>query len=92
MKQITISDIQRNLHKLSEFDIIEVIDKKRDKVKGYFLDSRYAFYVQDIIQKEKSRKKRDHSPAGALKSYADPDKRSQEEEAWKKSIVKKYSK
>ena len=92
MKQITISDIQRNLHKLNEFDIIEVIDKKRDKIKGYFLDSRYAFYVRDIIQKEKNIKKREHSPAGALKAYADPDKISREKDVWKKSVLKKYSK
>ena len=34
MQQLSISEIQRNLHKLDSFDIIEVIDRKRDKVKG----------------------------------------------------------
>jgi hypothetical protein len=28
MQQLSISEIQRNLHKLDAFDIIEVIDKK----------------------------------------------------------------
>jgi len=42
MQQISISDIQRNLHKLDNFDIVEIIDKKRNQVKGYFIDNKYA--------------------------------------------------
>ena len=47
MQQIGISEIQRNLHKLDNFDIVEVIDKKRDKVKGYFVDKKYAHAIKN---------------------------------------------
>jgi len=46
MQQISISEIQRNLHKLDNFDIIEVVDKKRHKVKGYFVDSKYLSFIK----------------------------------------------
>ena len=41
MQTISISDIQRNLHKLDDFNIVEIVDKKRNQIKGYFLDSSY---------------------------------------------------
>lgn len=47
MQQISISDIQRNLHKLDNFDIIEVVDK--NKIKGYFIDSKYIYIIQQLI-------------------------------------------
>ena len=57
MEQISISEIQRNLHKLDDFDIIEVIDKKRDKIKGYFIESKYASLVEELAQKIQKKKK-----------------------------------
>lgn len=55
MKVISISEIQRNLHKLDGFDIIEIVDKKRNLIKGYFLDSSYKSIVEKLtgIKKEK---------------------------------------
>ena len=50
MQTISISEIQRNLHKLDNFDIIEVVDKKRNQLKGYFLDKKYHGYVEDIVR------------------------------------------
>ncbi len=56
MKTISVSDIQRNLHKLDDFNIVEVVDKKRNKIKGYFLDSSYKALVESIIGKKEVKK------------------------------------
>lgn len=54
MNTISISEIQRNLHKLEGLDIVEVVDKKRHQVKGYFLDKKYHDFVQALVNsKEK---------------------------------------
>jgi len=59
MNTISISEIQRNLHKLDDFDIVEVVDKKRHQVKGYFLDKKYHDAVVELFQiKEKEKQKR----------------------------------
>ncbi len=53
MQTVSVPQIQRNLHQLNEFDIIEIIDKKRNQTKGYFLDSSYKPLIDEIIhQKE----------------------------------------
>ena len=56
MKTISISDIQRNLHKLDNFDIVEIVDKKRHQVKGYFLDKKYHDMVMELFNKENNKK------------------------------------
>ena len=56
MDSISLSDIQRNLHKLNDFDIVELVDKKRKKVKGYFLDSSYKEFVEKLIEEKKRNK------------------------------------
>lgn len=54
MQVISVSQIQRNLHQLDAFDIIEIVDKKRHQTKGYFLDSSYKPLIDKLIhQKEK---------------------------------------
>jgi len=91
MEQISISEIQRSLHKLNDFDIIEVIDKKRNKIKGYFIESKYASLVEELAQKVK-KKKEEHrkSLRGALSEYADPSKIKDEEGAWQRHVIEKY--
>jgi len=59
MNTISISDIQRNLHKLEHFDIVEVVDKKRHKVKGYFLDKKYHDFVEELFEKKKNKTNKD---------------------------------
>ncbi len=88
MQQLSISEIQRNLHKLDAFDIIEVIDKKRQKVKGYFVDASYISCIEQLI-KEKNRDAADQL-AGSLHKYADPDLREKEEGAWQRHLYEKY--
>ena len=56
MDTISISEIQRNLHKIDNLDIIEVVDKKRNQVKGYFLDKKYKDIVMELFAKEHNRK------------------------------------
>jgi len=91
MQQISISEIQRNLHKLDSFDIIEVVDKKRGKVKGYFLDSRYLSFINELIEKQRqSSDEREHL-AGSLHRYANPELMREEEGAWKKHIEEKHA-
>ena len=58
MNTISISEIQRNLHKLDEFDIIEVVDKKRHQVKGYFLDKKYHDVVEELFCKRESEREK----------------------------------
>jgi len=92
MQQISISQIQRNLHTLDNFDIIEVIDKKRNKVKGYFIDSKYVSYVEEIASKLQQAKKRSQSAAGILSHYASPENAELEQGAWQRAAVEKYKK
>ncbi|CAA6803345.1 MAG: Unknown protein [uncultured Thiotrichaceae bacterium] len=72
MEQISISKIQRNLSLLKDFDIIEVVDKKRNKVKGYFIDSKYSAAIFELIEQEKKNKVQAQELAGALHQYANP--------------------
>ena len=58
MNTISISDIQRNLHKIENLDIVEIVDKKRHQVKGYFLDKKYHDVVVELFEaKEKKKQK-----------------------------------
>jgi len=74
MNTISISDIQRNLHKLENFDIVEVVDKKRHQVKGYFLDKKYHGYVEEIIQAQKEKESNTvfNKVRGIISSSIDP--------------------
>ncbi len=92
MYQISISEIQRNLHHLDNFDIIEVIDKKRNKTKGYFIESKYASFVEELSQKVENSNQKQPSLKGILHRYADESKIQAEDGAWKQHISKKYSK
>lgn len=92
MKQVSISEIQRNLHKLDSFDIVEVVDKKRDKVKGYFLDSKYLGFIKELIEKNNQSSVTNDMLAGSLHQYADLDRLDEEEGSWKKHVEKKYTK
>jgi hypothetical protein len=56
MQTISISDIQRNLHKLDDFNIVKIVDKKRNQIKGYFLDSSYKSLIDSIIEKRDAKK------------------------------------
>ena len=88
MQQISISDIQRNLHKLKDFDIVEVIDKKRNKVKGYFIDSKYIHIVQQLIDLQYNKKIK--NIAGSLQGYANPSLLEKEKDAWQQHVTKKH--
>lgn len=90
MQQIGISDIQRNLHKLDGFDIVEIVDKKRGKVKGYFIDKKYAQAIQKLIKQQRENKS--IKLAGSLKAYANPVLFEAEGNAWKKHVKEKYQK
>ena len=92
MQQVSVSEIQRNLHKLNDFDIIEVIDKKRNKVKGYFIAEKYASFVEEVSEKvAKSKLENRKSLRGSLSQYADTSKWEQEKDAWKNHVIKKHS-
>jgi len=69
MQTISISEIQRNLHKLDSFDIIEVVDKKRNQIKGYFLDKKYHGIVEEIVQAQESKNKKKLKALEAMGSY-----------------------
>jgi len=56
MQTISISEIQRNLHKLDDFNIVKIMDKKRNQLKGYFLDSSYQPLIDSIVGKKEKKK------------------------------------
>jgi len=92
MDQISISEVQRNLHKLDDFDIVEIVDKKRNKVKGYYIEGKYASFVEEIAQKVEALKKQSRTKAaGALRRYAASDKIAGEQDFWQRHAVESYS-
>lgn len=88
MRQLSVSEIQRKLHKLDSFDIIEVIDKKKQKVKGYFVDSKYISFIENLAS-DKNRLMIEQL-GGSLSRYANPELSEQEEGAWQRHIHEKY--
>ena len=48
MQQISISYIQRNLHKLNDFDIIEVVDKKSTVDTLFQVQQNLHFLIKEI--------------------------------------------
>ena len=70
MNTISISEIQRNLHKLDNFDIVEVVDKKRHQVKGYFLDKKYHDVVEALFQEKMNKNRKKLEALESLGSYA----------------------
>ena len=91
MQQIGISEIQRNLHKLDNFDIVEVVDKKRGKVKGYFIDKKYAYAIQQLIEQQRAINNKSTQLAGSLSAYANSNRLADEKSAWKKHSIEKHS-
>ncbi len=71
MQTISISEIQRNLHKLDSFDIVEIIDKKRNKIKGYFLDSSYQSLIEKLTQNKEIKKNNLLNIVGVIDSKED---------------------
>ncbi len=55
MKTFSISQIQRELHHLHDFDILEIVDKKKDAIKGYFLDVRYKDIVEKLVEEQRKK-------------------------------------
>jgi len=91
MQQISITEIQRNLHKLDSFDIVEVIDKKRDKVKGYFVDSKYLSFINELLAENKRNIEKKEHLAGSLHAYANPELLEKEKGAWKEHLEEKHA-
>jgi len=81
MKTLSISQVQRELHHLNDFDIIKILDKKKDTVKGYFLDIRYKTIVEKLIEEQR---KKDFSSLVGLWKDRDIDLKMLRECAWKK--------
>ena len=90
MQQISISDIQRNLHKLDGFDIIEVIDKKRNEVKGYFIDNKYAGFVQELFESQFKKDNEEDLVGCSLNKYANPSLIKDEDRGWKEHLEERY--
>jgi hypothetical protein len=80
MQSISISEVQRNLHKLDGFDIIEIVDRKRNQIKGYFLDSSYQSVVENIIGAKKQKKDKLLNIIGIINNSEEITKKSLREE------------
>lgn len=63
MDQISISEVQRNLHKLDDFNIVKIVDKKRNGVKGYYIKEIRLFGRRDR-PKDRNDQKRYPKKAG----------------------------
>ena len=70
MDSVSISEIQRNLHKLDDFDIVEVVDKKRNLLKGYFLDKKYRKFIEELSTIKENEKSDKLKALENLGSYA----------------------
>jgi len=57
MQTLSISDIQRNLHKLDNIDIVQIVDKKRNITKGYFLSEKYYGMVEEVLDRKRNKGK-----------------------------------
>jgi hypothetical protein len=78
------------LRRFEELEIVEIVDKKADRIRGYFLDSKYASFVQELATKEREHKNTHSSLAGSLHSYAKPELIDEEQHAWRRHIGEKY--
>ncbi|MEE2717227.1 MAG: hypothetical protein VX610_07350 [SAR324 cluster bacterium] len=56
---MSIRELTRNGQMLTEFDYIDIEDKKRRAYKGVFVPSRYAQEVKDFLDKKLLRKKQE---------------------------------
>ena len=63
-------------------------DKKREKVKGYFLGSKYVSFINDLIEQKVQSSTKSKDLAGALHRYAKPELLEKEEVSGK-SILKR---
>ena len=90
MQQLSISEIQRNLHKLDEYDIVEIIDKKKNVTKGFYIKAKYADFVNEIEKKIAQTYR--GKAAGILKKYANPSLWEREKQAWQEQIIEKFTK
>lgn len=79
MQTLTISQIQRKLHLLQDFDIIEVIDKRKNITKGYFLSQKHKNIVEKL---EKKSKKKDISAFVGVWRDKDLDIQALKKKAW----------
>lgn len=82
MKTLSISQVQRELHHLDNFDIVEIVDKKRDIVKGYFVDIKYKSVIEALA--EKGQKQSLSAFAGMWEGRDDIDQQTLREKAWRK--------
>ncbi|MDD5210978.1 MAG: hypothetical protein PHV62_01055 [Sulfuricurvum sp.] len=81
MKTLSISQVQRELHHLDNFDIVEIVDKKRDIVKGYFIDSKYKSVIDALVAQEK---KQSFSTFAGMWEGRDIDQQTLREHAWRR--------
>jgi len=91
MEKISVSELQRNLHRLDENGIVEIVDKKRSTVKGYFIGSGYADYVAEMSERIEKERGEKGKAAGILHAYADAGRIEGEKAAWRDHVVARYA-
>ncbi len=57
--QIGVREFTRDFNKLQKFDIIEVIDKKTNSLKGIYLSAKEAQKFKELLKQEKKRRKKE---------------------------------
>ena len=80
MQTVSVSDLQRNLHKLDEFNIIEIVDKRRNQIKGYFLDRSYKGLIQKLDGQKTQKKNNLLKIVGILHEGSEDTRKSLREE------------
>ncbi len=86
-----VREFAKDFNKLQEFDIIEIIDKKTNTLKGIFLSKKEALKYKEFLEKEKKKKKEEKLAkimqyAGTMEIEERLEKLSKQE--WKKEIAK----
>ncbi len=81
MKTLNMSQIQRELSLLNNFDIIKIVDRKKNITKGFFVDVKYSEEIKNI---EKQHNKKLISNYCGLWKDKDIDLEQIRQKAWKK--------
>ena len=66
--QIGVREFTKNFNKLQDIDIIEIIDKKSNALKGLYISSKEALKVKKLL--EESRKKEREKKLSKIMQYA----------------------
>ncbi|QCI27924.1 hypothetical protein [Caminibacter pacificus] len=55
MTTLSIRDLARNSSILDKYDFVEIVDKRKNKLKGVFISAKYAKEFEEFIKRKKEK-------------------------------------